>query len=206
MKKSGYKKISSEENDNNFSILSLLLFQWMNEVVKIGSERALEQRDFLPLSKENETRLVTEKLQTKWNDEKASSKRINKKPKFWRSVIKMVSVKEALIIILTGLLDSVGRIVQPLFLGFLVSTLMSAEEPQKNVLLYGCALAMAANYFFNSICLHQYFYRNAVLGIKLCSGLKGLVYIKVSYTGYDTQMTRMVMGNKHNNTNLKVMS
>ncbi|KAL9957080.1 hypothetical protein ACROYT_G038671 [Oculina patagonica] len=178
MKKSGYKKISSEENDNNFSILSLLLFQWMNEVVKIGSERALEQRDFLPLSKENETRLVTEKLQTKWNDEKASSKRINKKPKFWRSVIKMVSVKEALIIILTGLLDSVGRIVQPLFLGFLVSTLMSAEEPQKNVLLYGCALAMAANYFFNSICLHQYFYRNAVLGIKLCSGLKGLVYIK----------------------------
>ena len=181
MKRGGYKKISAKESEENFSILSLLLFQWMNGVVKIGSERPLEQGDILPLSKENKTRSVTEKLQANWDDEKASSKRNNKtKAKLWRSVIKIVSVKEALIIILLGVLDSVGRIIQPLLLGFLVSTLMSAEEPQKNVLLYSCALAMAANYFIKSIFLHQYLYRNAVLGLKLCSALKGLVYIKVS--------------------------
>lgn len=180
MKRSEYKKISNKDSEENFNILSILLFQWMNEVIKIGSERTLEQNDFLPLSKENQTRSATEKLQTKWNDEKARCKRNNKRPKLWRSVIKTVSVKEAFIIVLTGFLDSVGRILQPLFLGFVVSALVSEEEPQKNVLLYVCALAMAVNYFIKNICMHQYFYRSAVLGVKLCGALKGLVYIKVT--------------------------
>ncbi|KAL9956611.1 hypothetical protein ACROYT_G038110 [Oculina patagonica] len=180
MKRSGYKKISAKDDEENFSILSRLLFLWMNEVVNIGSERALEQGDFLPLSKENETRSVTEKLQVKWNDEKASSKRNNKRSKLWKSVIKMVSVKEVLIIVATGLLESVGRILQALFLGFLVSALISSEEPQKNVLLYDCALAMAANHLIKSIALHHYFFTNDMLGIKLRSALKGLVYIKTS--------------------------
>ena len=147
MKRNGYKKISVEESESNFSVLSSVLFLWINEVVKIGSERALEQGDFLPLSKENKTGSVIEKLQTKWNDEKANSKSNNKKPKLWRSVIKMVSIKEAFIIISMGVLDLVGRIIAPLFLGFLVSTLMSTEKPQTNALLYCCALAMAANNF-----------------------------------------------------------
>ena len=180
MKRSGYRKITEKDSKENLNILSILFFQWMNEVVKIGSERTLEQNDFLPLSKENKTRPATEKLQTKWNDEKASCKRNNKNPKLWRSVIKTVSAKEVFIIVLTGLLDSVGRILQPLFLGFVVSALISAEEPQKDVLLYVCALAMAANYFIKNICMHQYFYRSATLGVKLCGALKGLVYIKVS--------------------------
>ena len=180
MDKSGYKRISTEHiEENNFSILSSLFFHWMSEIVKAGSERALEQTDFLHLSQENLTCSVTEKLQTKWNEEKESCTRNKNRPKLWKSVINMVSVKEALIIVLAGLSDGVGRILQPLFLGVLVSTLMSAEEPQKNFLLYGCALAMAGNYFIKSIALHQYFYRCDLLGIKLSSALKGLVYIKV---------------------------
>jgi len=180
MKRGGYKKITGRDGKDNLDILSPLFFQWMNEVVKIGNERALDHDDFVPLSRENQTGPVTEKLQTKWNNEKASCKRDNKKPKLWRSVIKTVSVKEAFIIGLTGFLDSVCRILQPLFLGFVVYTLTSAKEPQKNVPLYICALAMAATYFIKNICMHQYFYRSSVLGVKLCSALKGLVYIKVT--------------------------
>lgn len=179
MKRKGYSKITDKDSDDNLNSLSSLFFQWMNEVVKIGSERTLEQDDFLPLSKENQTRPATEKLQTKWSGEKEICKRDNKRPKLWRSVIKSVSIKEVFIIVSTGLLDSVGRLLQPLFLGFVVSALFSAKEPQKNALLYVCALAMAANYFIKNICMHQYFYRSAVLGVKLCSALKGLVYIKV---------------------------
>lgn len=179
MKRKGYSKITDKDSDDNLNILSSLFFQWMNEVIKIGSERTLQQNDFLPLSKENQTRPATEKLQTKWSDEKVTCKCENKKPKLWRSVIKTVSIKEVFIIVLTGLLDSVGRILQPLFLGFVVSALFSAEEPQKNALLYVCALAMATNYFIKNICMHQYFYRSSVLGVKLSSALKGLVYIKV---------------------------
>ena len=180
MKRRVYRKIFVKDSEENFGILSLLLFQWMNEVVKIGSKRPLEQSDFLLLSEENKTRSVTEKLQTNWDDERASCQRNNKKPKLWRCVMKMVPVKEASVIILSGILDSIGRILQPLFLGFLISALISAEEPQKNVSLYGWALAMAASYFMHSISLHQFYYRTMVLGMKVSSALKGLVYIKVS--------------------------
>lgn len=181
MKRSGYKKISADKNSgNSSSIFSVLLFQWINDVINIGSRRPLEQSDFLPLCKDNSTCLVTEKLETKWNDEKASCQGSSKRPKLWRSVIKMVSVKEALIIVLTGVLDSISNILQPLFLGFLLSALISSENPQKNVVLYGCALAMAANSFIKSINFHQYFYRTTLLGIKFSSAIKGLVYIKVT--------------------------
>ena len=180
MKRSGYKKIAAEDSQENVSIISLLLFRWMNELVKTGSERALEQSDFVPLSKENSTCSVTEKLQTKWNEETEKCKQSGKKPKLWKSVINTVSVKEALTIALTGILESSARIIQPLFLGFLVSALISAEEPQKNVLLYGCALAMAGISVIKAISFHQFCYKNELLAIKLCNALKGIVYIKVS--------------------------
>ena len=44
----------------------------MNEAVKIGNERPLEKSDFLPLSKENKTRSVTDKIQKNWDEERGT--------------------------------------------------------------------------------------------------------------------------------------
>ena len=94
MAKNGYKKISDDANAEKVSFVSLLLFRWMNIVFKKGSERALEKTDFLPLAKENTSCFVTERLQTKWNEEKSKCKRNGKRPKLWKSVMKMLSVKD----------------------------------------------------------------------------------------------------------------
>ena len=86
-------KIPKDDHTEKVSFVSLLLFEWMNSVFKTGSERALDENDFLPLSEENTTSSVTERLQTKWNDEITNAKEKEKRPKLWKSIFMMLSVK-----------------------------------------------------------------------------------------------------------------
>ena len=179
MAKNGYKRISTEGDIENVSFVSLLFFQWMNSVFKTGSQRTLEETDFLPLSEENVTSSLTEQLQSKWRNENTKCKENGKRRKLWKSVIKMLSVKDGMIIVLNGLLYTICSLIQPLFLGYLISALMSAE-PQENYLLYGCAFAMGINALISTLTMHQFAYRCELLGIRISSALKSLVYHKVS--------------------------
>ena len=179
MARKGYKKISSSEDKEIVSFVSLLLFQWMSSIFKIGSERPLDENDFLPLPKENSASFLTNQLQENWNKEKTKCIRTQNRPKLWKSVIKLISVKDAMIIVFTGALKTVSRLLQPLLLGYLISILMSAE-PQESNLLYGCTLALFANAFIRALSMHQHDYRCELLGIKISCALKGLIYHKVS--------------------------
>ena len=79
MARDGYKKISTNEDKATVSFVSLLLFQWMNSIFKIGSERPLYESDFLPLSKENSASFLTDQLQANWNKEITKCNRNKKK-------------------------------------------------------------------------------------------------------------------------------
>jgi len=179
MAKNGYKKISTEDDTEEISFVSLLFFQWMNSTFKKGSERPLDENDFSPLSKENSASFLTDQLQANWNKEKTQCKRSRNGPKLWKSVIKLISVKDAMIIGFTNACFSISRLLQPLLLGYLLSILMSAE-PQKDNLLYGCTLALCINSFIGAFSMHHHDYRCEVLGIRISCALKGLVYHKVS--------------------------
>ena len=182
MAKNRYKSISSKGETENVSFVSLLFFQWMNSVFKTGNERALEEDDFLPLPKETFTCTLTEQLQTNWNKESAKCRANGERPKLWKSVLKMLSLKEGIIIIFTGVLYSVCLLLQPLFLGYLISALISTPEPQKDYYLYGCALAMGITALFDGFGNNHFYYRCELLSIRIRSSLKGLVYVKVSST------------------------
>ena len=181
MARKGYKKISTGEDKEVIGYVSLPFFQWMNSVFKTGSERSLDQSDFLPLSKENSTCFLTDQLKANWNKEKTESATTGKKPKLWKSLLKILSVKDTIIIAIAGILYSISSLLQPLFIGYFVSTLMSAETEKRN-LLYGCALALCVNSLIGSISMHQHDYTNELLGIRMSCALKGLVYMKVSTT------------------------
>lgn len=182
MAKSGYKRIFTKGETENISFVSLLFFQGMNSVFKKGNGQALEEKDLLPLSEENFTRTLTEQLQTTWKKETAKCKSNGKKPNLWKSVLKMLSVKEGIIILFTGALYAICGLLQPLFLGYLISSLISAE-PQVdygNYLLYGCALAMGIIALIRCLSMQHLDYRCELLGIRTSSALKGLIYVKVS--------------------------
>ena len=159
--------------------MSLLFFQWMNSIFKIGSQRPLDENDFLPLPKENSSTFLTDQLQANWNKEKAKCNRNQRRPKLWKCVIKLFSVKDAIIIAFTNALHSISTLLQPLLLGYLISLLMSSE-PQKQNLLYGCTLALCINSIIRALCMHHYDYRCELLGIRISCALKGLIYNKVS--------------------------
>ncbi|KAL9985334.1 hypothetical protein ACROYT_G007724 [Oculina patagonica] len=177
MARTGYKKVSTDDDKEKVSFMSLLLFQWMNIVFKTGSQQTLHESDFLPLSKENSACFLTEQLQTNWNKENTKCNTSGKRPKLWKSVVKMLSFKDAMIITFTSTLDTLCLFPQPLLLGYFISTLMSAE-PQRNPFLYGCALAMCINALISCLASHQLEYRCELLGMRISSALKGLVYQK----------------------------
>ena len=179
MTRKGYLKISTNEDKEKVSFLSLLLFRWMNSIFKIGSERPLHENDFLPLSKENSASFLTDQLQQNWNKEKTKCNGNRKRPRLWKSVIKLISVTDAMIIAFTSALRSFSRLLQPLLLGHLISILIS-DEPQKDNLLYALTLALCINALVRALSMHQHDYRCELLGIKISCALKGLIYHKVS--------------------------
>ena len=177
MARNSYKKITSDED--KISFVSLLLFRWMSSVFETGNERALEETDLLPLLKENTSCSVIRQLQTKWNEEVTKFKENGKRPKLWKSILKMLSVKEIMVFISFGTIYILCRILQPLLLGYLIMSLMSADT-HHSYLLYACALAIGINGFVGALCLHNFGYRCELLGIRISGALKGLVYLKVS--------------------------
>ena len=175
--KGGYWRISGDE-DKKVSFVSSLFFCWMNGVLKEGSQRPLDQNDFSPLSEENSSRFVTDKLRKSWESEKHHCKMNGKRPKLWKSVFDMLSAKDVTIILTGNILYTTSRLLFPLFLGYLVSKLMSTEA-ENTYQLYACALAMCLNGLIGGLGMHQQDYRCEILGIKIASALRGLVYQKV---------------------------
>ena len=195
MVKNKYRKITSSALLENVSFFSTLFFQWMNNLMKTGSERAVDENDLLPLQEENTTRFLTEKLQAKWIEETADSKRHDLTPKLWKSVFKMLTRKNSLILITAGSFITFCRILQPLLLGYLIKSLMIADL-QHNYLLYGCASAIGINELVCSLSSHQFDYHCELLGIRISCALKGLVYMKVKVINYNYDRRRTEHDNR----------
>ena len=175
--KGGYWRISGDE-DKKVSFVSSLFFCWMNGVLKEGSQRPLDQNDFLPLSEENSGRFVTDKLRKSWESEKHHCKINGKRPKLWKSMFYMLSAKDVIIILTGNILCTTSRLLFPLFLGYLVSSLMSTEA-ENTYQLYACVLVLCLIGLIGGLGMHQHDYRCEILGIKIASALRGLVYQKV---------------------------
>ena len=83
-----------------------------------------------------------------------------------------------IIILMGNILSTTSHLLFPLFLGYLVSKLISTEA-ENTYQLYACALAMCLNGLIGGLGMHQQDYRYEILGIKIASALRGLAYHKV---------------------------
>ena len=180
MAPNGYRKISSTNNSaEKVGFVSFLLFQWMNDVMKTGSKRTLEEGDFVPLSNENTSQSATELLDKKWKEEIANSIRKKKTPKLWKSVLKMISLREAVFVVCCDVLFAIGSLLSPLLIGHLIFMLMSHETYH---ILHGCVLAtaMTVTTLVGTLAMQHSGYAAEIMGIRLSNAVKGLVYRKVS--------------------------
>ena len=173
------EKRSPENPPKEAGLFSLLTFWWMNRVFQIGAKRPLEESDFLPLQKEDETQRLTEKIQKLWSCEKKKCAESGKKPRLWKSVLKAASLQQWALLLLTNLMDSTCRILQPLLLGFMISQMMVIQNREYSLLYVGAA-AMLLTAVVKALSMHQYNYHSLLLGMQLRAALKGVVYQKVS--------------------------
>ena len=167
------------EDTRKDGFISLLLFQWMDNIFKTGSTGTIEESDFAPLLRENSTASYSKRLQTQWEKERAKSKGNGKRAKLWKSVITMISSNEALIMVLTRALYGLWRLLKPLLLGYLLSSLME-PDPHKNPLSYGYVIIIGLGALIGTISMRHSSYRSDVLGIGVSSALKALIYRKVN--------------------------
>ena len=186
MTKNGYSKIPGQDTANQHehyhplttaNFFSIFTLWWMNGVFRKGNERPLQQSDFLPLHEEDRTRVLTERLQKQWKSDMERCKKEGTRPKLWKTVIKIVSFKEICITSCLALLESVGRVTQPLLIGILVHFLRFGNEYSSH--LYLCAGLMALNSLLY-IFIHFNDFHLELLGMKLRSALQGMIYLKVS--------------------------
>ena len=182
MPQRGYESVPTEEDIDQPShsttcFLSKLCICWMNSIFKAGSKRPLNQSDFLPLSDEDRTRDMTERLQEDW-DRHMQECRSNgaKQPKLWKCLVRMISWEEIFFFMSFFFVESIARVTQPLVLAWIIHLLSSSETQQpftyaSCLLLSLSGLSTASTHFSN--------YRFELLGMRLRSALKGIVYLKV---------------------------
>ena len=175
MARNKYQKISSADQSPKQGFFSYLLFSWMDSTFKTGSKRALQESDFH--STENTTCAATEKLQSNWNKEKTKCIEKGEKPRLWKSVLKMLSVKDIIIFSLSGAMYSVSKISLILLITYIISALLSSQA--QNNLAYLSALAMFITSLFQAMGHHHVCYRGELTGIRVSCALKGLIYHKV---------------------------
>ena len=158
------------------SFLSLITFSWINDVLKTGSKLPLGKNDFLPLHEEDRTRQLTEHLQNLWNNDVTESSKQNRKPKLWKSVLKFIPLKDVCISWLTILTFSTCIILQPLLLWGLLGVLRSADEKRNIAYVYAALMGLT---LLSSVAAQFACYKCDVLGMRLSSAIKGVIYLKV---------------------------
>lgn len=185
MTRKGYSKITGVEDDRKCishplktaNIFSILTFWWMNDVLRTGNKRPLEQSDFLPLHESGRTREWTERLKNQWNSDIERCNKEKTNPNLWKSILNIIPLQDICISWSLILLESFGRIVQPLLVGILVQFLRNSNKDPS--ILYFCAALMASNGLFYILAHSGDFYLD-LLGMKLRSGLQGIIYHKVT--------------------------
>ena len=186
MENRGYESIKNDDKDlenngrhpaDSANFLSLLTCWWMNGIFRTGNKRPLEQSDFLPLNEEDKTKVQTEKLQEQWDKHvRECSITPGKQPKLWKCVLKILSFKEVSFLLSFWFIESVFRITLPLALGLLLASIHSTERNQP--LLVGCCLFIGIAGVLSATTQYAGF-RCDLLGMRLSSALKGIVYRKV---------------------------
>ena len=205
-----YEILATDENDetrqqksshpiSSANFLSLLTFCWMNDIFKIGNKRPLNQSDFLPLHDDDRTRDLTERLQKEWNNHvQECNSTAGKQPKLWKCVLRTISWKEILYLMSFWFIESICRVSQPLVLGLLLRLLSSTENDR--TLTYACCLLLAL-VGLSSACIHYSGYRFDMIGMRMSSALKGIIYLKARVctvkSGYFTTDSRSGEVNIH---------
>ncbi|XP_010829864.1 PREDICTED: multidrug resistance-associated protein 4-like [Bison bison bison] len=164
--------------DANFC--SRLFFCWLNPLFKIGYKRRLEEDDMYSVLLEDRSQHLGEELQGYWDQEVLRAEKDAREPSLMKAILKC-HWKSYLVLGIFILLEEGTRVVQPIFLGKMISYVENYDPTDSAALheAYGYAAGLSASVLVWAVLHHLYFYHIQRLGMRLRVALCHMIYCKV---------------------------
>ncbi|DAA23775.1 TPA: ABCC4 protein-like [Bos taurus] len=165
---------------------SRLFVWWLNPLFKIGHKRKLEPDDMYSVLPEDRSQRLGEELQGYWDQEVKRAQKDAQEPSLVKAIIKCYW-KSYLIWGMFTFLEEGTRVVQPIFLGKMISYVENYDPNDSAALheAYGYAAALSACVLVWAVLHHLYFYHMQRVGMRLRVAVCHMIYRKepVLFTG-----------------------
>ena len=184
-----YKKLKNEDNEcrdetcttSHAGLLSVLSFSWMSHIISEGNKRPLQESDLFENVchvEENSTKEDTELLDRSWEQAVKRSQRGNSHPQLWKCLLRLICLKDLALYAVSLLLFSTTRVLQPIFLNYLLVELTDGDH--KDTWAYWFGAAVAASSFAHLFAKASYYFTATIIATRIKSATTGLIYKKVS--------------------------
>uniref|UniRef100_A0A8C9G230 ABC-type glutathione-S-conjugate transporter n=1 Tax=Pavo cristatus TaxID=9049 RepID=A0A8C9G230_PAVCR len=161
--------------------LSRLTFWWFTSFAILGYKKPLEEKDLWSLNEDDISKNIVQKLSREWDKEKAESevlirdKRHSRKPSFLKALMRTFG-PYFLIGSFFKLIQDLLSFVNPQLLSVLISFIKNKDAPAWwgfliAALMFTCAV-------LQTLMLHQHFQYCFVTGMRLRTGITGVIYRK----------------------------
>ena len=159
--------------------LSIIYFWWMNDVLKLGNQRPLTEEDLFDLLEDFKAEILVEEAEKYWFEELKRSQSFGKKPRLWKAMVRLISWKSGLVMMILKTLQSLSFVSLPLCLWLVLKTLNDGPKlDMKLAFIYVALLGLAS--LIKALTTQHYDYLTELWGLKLKVALIGLVYKKVT--------------------------
>ncbi|XP_061290370.1 ATP-binding cassette sub-family C member 4-like isoform X3 [Bos javanicus] len=161
------------------NLCSHLFFWWLNPLFKISHKRKLEEDDMYPVLPEDRSQLLGEELQGYWDQEVLRAQKDEQKPSLMKAIVKCYG-KSYLVLGMLTFLEEGTRVVQPIFLGKMVSYVETYDPTDSAALheAYGYAAGLSACVLVWAVLHHLYFYHMQRVGMRLRVAVCHMIYRK----------------------------
>ncbi|XP_065758078.1 ATP-binding cassette sub-family C member 4-like [Muntiacus reevesi] len=158
---------------------SRLFVWWLNPLFKIGHKRKLEPDDMYSVLPEDRSQRLGEELQGYWDQEVKRAQKDAQEPSLMKAIIKCYW-KSYLIWGLFTFLEEGTRVVQPIFLGKMVSYVENYDPTDSAALheAYAYAAGLSASVLVWAVLHHLYFYHIQRVGMRLRVAVCHMIYRK----------------------------
>ncbi|XP_010848243.1 PREDICTED: multidrug resistance-associated protein 4-like, partial [Bison bison bison] len=153
--------------------------RWLNPLFKIGDEQKLKQDDMYSVLPDDRSQHLGEELQGYWDQEVLRAKTYKQEPSLMKAIVKCYW-KCCLVLGIFTFLEEGTRVVQPIFLGKMVSYIENYDPANSAALqeAYGYAAGLSACVLVWAILHHLYFYHMQRVGMKLRVAVCHMIYCK----------------------------
>ncbi|XP_043334064.1 ATP-binding cassette sub-family C member 4-like isoform X7 [Cervus canadensis] len=163
----------------NANFCSRLFVWWLNPLFKMGYKRKLEPNDMYSVLPEDRSQHLGEELQGYWDQEVKRAQKDAQEPSLMKAIVKCYW-KSYLIWGMFAFLEEGTRVVQPIFLGKMISYVENSDSTDSVTLqeAYAYATVLSACVLVWAVLHHLYFYHIQRVGMRLRVAVCHMIYRK----------------------------